>query len=155
MNTNDTRDMSDTNKTAILIKLASLEFEKIANPILAEYQLTASQYRILKFLYSRQNVSSRVVDIEKQFSITHPTALGLLDKLEKNGFVTKIANPDDARSKLVSLTEKAKVMQPAVESVGERVDNIMTENLSEQEKIQLISLLKKLLNKNTSENQNI
>lgn len=155
MNTNNTKYMSDTNKTAILIKLASLEFEKIANPILAEYQLTASQYRILKFLYSRQNVSSRVVDIEKQFSITHPTALGLLDKLEKNGFVTKIANPDDARSKLVSLTEKAKVMQPAVESVGERVDNIMTENLSEQEKIQLISLLKKLLNKNTSENQNI
>lgn len=155
MNTNDIKYMSDTNKTAILIKLASLEFEKIANPILAEYELTASQYRILKFLYSRQNVSSRVVDIEKQFSITHPTALGLLDKLEKNGFVTKIANPDDARSKLVSLTEKAKVMQPAVESVGERVDNIMTENLSEQEKIQLISLLKKLLNKNTAENRNI
>lgn len=145
----------NTNKAAILIKLASLEFEKIANPILAEYELTASQYRILNFLYSRQNAASRVVDIEKQFSITHPTALGLLDKLEKNGFITKIGNPDDARSKLVSLTEKAKAMQTAVESVGERVDNILTENLSEQEKIQLISLLKKLLNKNTSENQNI
>lgn len=145
----------NTNKAAILIKLASLEFEKIANPILAEYELTASQYRILNFLYSRQNAASRVVDIEKQFSITHPTALGLLDKLEKNGFITKIGNPDDARSKLVSLTEKAKVMQTAVESVGEKVDNILTENLSEQEKIQLISLLKKLLNKNTSENQNI
>lgn len=155
MNTNDTKEMSDTNKAAILIKLASLEFEKIANPILAEYELTASQYRILNFLYSRQNAASRVVDIEKQFSITHPTALGLLDKLEKNGFITKIGNPDDARSKLVSLTEKAKAMQTAVESVGERVDNILTENLSEQEKIQLISLLKKLLNKNTSENQNI
>lgn len=155
MNTNDTKEMSDTNKAAILIKLASLEFEKIANPILAEYELTASQYRILNFLYSRQNAASRVVDIEKQFSITHPTALGLLDKLEKNGFITKIGNPDDARSKLVSLTEKAKVMQTAVESVGEKVDNILTENLSEQEKIQLISLLKKLLNKNTSENQNI
>lgn len=155
MNTNDTKEMSDTNKAAILIKLASLKFEKIANPILAEYELTASQYRILNFLYSRQNAASRVVDIEKQFSITHPTALGLLDKLEKNGFITKIGNPDDARSKLVSLTEKAKVMQTAVESVGEKVDNILTENLSEQEKIQLISLLKKLLNKNTSENQNI
>lgn len=155
MNTNDTKEMSDTNKAAILIKLASLEFEKIANPILAEYELTASQYRVLKFLYSRQDAASRVVDIEKQFSITHPTALGLLDKLEKNGFVTKMGNPDDARSKLVSLTEKAKVMQTAVESVGERVDNILTENLSEQEKIQLISLLKKLLNKNTSESQNI
>lgn len=155
MNTNDTKEMSDTNKAAILIKLASLEFEKIANPILAEYELTASQYRILNFLYSRQNAASRVVDIEKQFSITHPIALGLLDKLEKNGFITKIGNPDDARSKLVSLTEKAKVMQTAVESVGEKVDNILTENLSEQEKIQLISLLKKLLNKNTSENQNI
>lgn len=71
------------NRIAILIKIASLEFEKISNPILAEYDLTAAQYRILKFLYSRQTETARVVDIEKQCSITHPTVLGLLDNLEK------------------------------------------------------------------------
>ena len=143
------------NKSAILIKIASLEFEKIANPILAEYDLTASQYRVLKFLYSQQTEISRVVDIENQCSITHPTALGLLDNLEKKGFISKIVNPEDARSKVISLTEKAKVMQSEVEGVGDRIDDILTENLSDKEKIQLIKLLQKLLKIESEGEQNV
>lgn len=142
-----------SNKIAILVKIASLAFEKIANPILAEYDLTASQYRVLKFLYSQRTGGARIVDIEKQCAITHPTALGLLDNLEKKGFVSKLMNPKDARSKVISLTEKASRMQPEVEGVGERIEELVTANLSEQERIQLIRLLQKLLNMETGERQ--
>ncbi len=135
----------NTNRIAVLIKIASLEFEKISNPILSEYDLTASQYRVLKFLYSQQTGTSRVVDIEKQCSITHPTALGLLDNLEKKGFVSRLVNPKDARSKVISLTEKAKVMQSEVEGVGDRIDDMLTDNLLEKEREQLVKLLQKLL----------
>ena len=41
-------------KAAILIKKAALEFDKMSNPILAEYNLTASQFKVLKFLYSSE-----------------------------------------------------------------------------------------------------
>ena len=68
-------------RIAVLIKTASIEFDKMANPILAEYDLTASQCRILKFLFMQQNQSARIVDIEKECVITHPTVLGLLDSL--------------------------------------------------------------------------
>ncbi len=133
------------NKIAILIKIASLEFEKISNPILAGYDLTAAQYRVLKFLYSQQTGSSRIVDIEKRCSITHPTALGLLDNLEKKGFVSKVVNPKDARSKVISLTKRAKEMQQELDGVGERIEDILTSNLSYEEKQQLVKLLHKLL----------
>lgn len=133
------------NRIAILIKIASLEFEKISNPILAEYDLTAAQYRILKFLYSRQTETARVVDIEKQCSITHPTVLGLLDNLEKKGFVSRTANPEDARSKVVTLTEKTKLLQEELEGVGNKIDDILTANLTAFEKAQLKELLQKLL----------
>lgn len=86
-------------KIAILIKIASLEFEKISNTILSSRNLTASQYRILKFLYSQQEKQTRIVDIERHCSITHPTTLGLLEVLEKKGFILKRINPEDARSK--------------------------------------------------------
>lgn len=36
-------------RIAVLIKTASIEFDKMANPILADYNLTASQCRVLKF----------------------------------------------------------------------------------------------------------
>lgn len=133
------------NRIAILIKIAALEFDKIANPILAEYDLTASQYRVMKFLYSQPSETARIVDIEKDCSITHPTVLGLLDNLEKKGFVVKLVNPEDARSKVVSLTDKAKDMQSDLEGVGEKLNSRLTENLSEQEKDQLLNLLQKML----------
>lgn len=132
-------------KIAILTKIASLEFDKIANRILSEYDLTASQYRILKFLYSQETKSSRVVDIEKECAITHPTALGLLDNLEKKGFILKIVNPKDARSKLLSLTEKAQNMNDELEAAGNKIEDLMTENLSDEERTQLAQLLQKLL----------
>ena len=132
-------------RIAVLIKKASIEFDKMANPILADYDLTASQCRILNFLFMQQNQSARIVDIEKECAITHPTVLGLLDSLEKKEFVLKIVNPKDARSKLISLTPKAKCMQTELETVVAKIDHIWVENLSEQERKQLQKLLQKLL----------
>ena len=135
----------NTNRIAVLIKTASIEFDKMANPILADYDLTASQCRILKFLFLQQNQSARIVDIEKECVITHPTVLGLLDSLEKKGFVLKIVNPKDARSKLISLTPKAKSMQSELEMVVAKIDHTWVENLSVQERKDLQKLLQKLL----------
>ena len=142
----------NTDRIAVLIKTASIEFDKMANPILAEHALTASQCRILNFLFMQQNQSARIVDIEKECVITHPTVLGLLDSLEKKGFVLKIPNPKDARSKLISLTPKAKDMQHELEMVVAKIDHTWVEHLSEQERKELQKLLQKLL-KTESENQ--
>ncbi len=142
----------NADRIAVLIKTASIEFDKMANPILADYDLTASQCRILKFLFMQRNQSARIVDIEKECAITHPTVLGLLESLEKKKFILKIVNPKDARSKLISLTPKAKCMQTELETVVAKIDHIWVENLSEQERKELQKLLQKLL-KTESENK--
>lgn len=139
------------NRIAVLIKKASIEFDKLSNPILSKYDLTASQCRVLKFLYSEKTGSARVVDIEKECAITHPTVLGLLGSLEIKGFVTRIINPEDARSKLISLTKKALDMQPELEGVVEEIDDMLTDNLSGKERKQLAVLLRKLLKAETEE----
>ena len=133
------------NKVAILVKKASLEFDKIANPYFMEYDLTASQYRIIKFLYMQPTHTARVVDLERQYSMTHPTTLGLLDALEKKGFTTRVENPKDARGKLVALTEKADAMQNELEALGAKIENKLTERLSADERNQLVALLQKLI----------
>ena len=133
------------NKAAILIKKASLEFEKVANPIFAEYDLTISQYRILKFLYANESRTARVVDLEKNYSMTHPTTLGLLEQLEKKGFIKRVVNPNDARGKLVALTEKADAMQNEIEVLGDAVEKKLTQRLTAEETARLVELLGKLL----------
>ena len=134
------------NKVAILVKKATLEFEKISNPYFAEYGLSSSQYKVLKFLYIQPSRTARVVDLEREFSMTHPTALGLLDQLEKKGFTTRVLNPEDGRGKLIALTEKADAMQEELEALGNAVEEKLTEHLSAEERKELILLLRKLMN---------
>ena len=133
------------NKVAILVKKASLEFDKISNPYFTEYDLTASQYRVIKFLYAQSTRTARVVDLERQYSMTHPTTLGLLDALEKKGFTTRVDNPNDARGKLVALTAKADEMQHELEELGTKIEDKLTEKLTREEKEQLVTLLQKLI----------
>ena len=132
-------------KVAILVKKAALEFDKISNPFFAAYDLTASQYKVLKFLYAQPTRTARVVDLERQYSMTHPTTIGLLDALEKKEFTTRIENPKDARGKLVALTRKADDMQTELEALGSQIEDKLTEKLTKDEKEQLVTLLQKLL----------
>jgi len=133
------------NKVAILVKKASLEFDKLSNPIFARYNLTGSQYRVLKYLYITESRTARVVDLEREFSMTHPTTLGLLSQLEKKGFTQRVDNPEDARGKLVALTPKAEEMEKELFQLGEEIEIKLTELLSEEEREELVILLRKLL----------
>lgn len=133
------------NKVTILVKKATIEFDKMANPFFAEYDLSAAQFRIIKFLYAQSSKSARIVDLEKQYSITHPTALGLVDQLEKKGYVKRIPNPNDKRGKLVSLTDKADLIKKELEKIGDNIEQQFTKNLTVKECEQLARLLNKLL----------
>lgn len=132
-------------KVVILIKKISLEFDKIANPILQDLNLTVAQYKIVKYLLLRQNEDTIQQDIEKFFSLTHPTTIELLEKLEEKGFVTRIKNPADGRSRIIRLTEMALSKQDELIEVGNILESKMTEGLNDAETKQLMKLLEKML----------
>ena len=96
-------------RVAILVKKAALEADKVQAPILQSYDLTVAQYKFLKKLYYSPKDSVRVMDLENTFSMTHSTAIDILQVLEKKGYTTRIVNPKDARSKIVSLIVKVRL----------------------------------------------
>ena len=132
-------------KVAVWVKKATLQVNKIFNPILQPYDLTEAQYKVLKYLYALPSHTARQVDIEVYYSLTHPTMIGLLQSLEKKGFVSRVKNPEDGRSRLVSLTSKTIEMQDELVALGARLEARLTEKLSQKEREELIRLLQKLL----------
>ena len=132
-------------KVAILVKKAALEADRIANAAFGTYGLTASQYKMLRFLHCHREDRVRQVDLEKFFSLTHPTATGLLQTLEKKGLILRLPNPDDARSRLVTLTPAAQSKAEALVELGEGLEQQFTARLEEEERLQLVALLQKLL----------
>ena len=109
-------------KSAILIKKACLEFEKIANAVLEEYDLTVSQYKVMKYLYEESENGVRIVDLEKYYSMSHPTAIGIVQNLEKKGLVEYRDNPNHARSRYIAPTAKAVQKRPELESLGDDLE---------------------------------
>lgn len=135
----------NTDKIAILIKKAALEAEKVQMPILQSHDLSVAQYKFLKYLYNAPKDSVRVVDLETYYSMTHPAVIDILKVLEKKGYTQRIVNPEDARSKIVVLTEKAYAEQKELEGLGDIMEEAVTKNLTDNEKKEMIRLLHKLM----------
>lgn len=134
-----------SDKVAILIKKICLEIDKFSNPILEPYDLTISQYKIIKYLFIHPEELVRQVDIERYFSMTNPTVTGLVQALEKKGMIERITNPNDSRSKILCITKKTLDMKDLLYSLGEELEAKLTDKLTTEEKQELITLLKKLL----------
>ena len=77
--------------------------------------------------------------------MTHPAVIDILKVLEKKGYTTRIVNPDDARSKLVSLTEKAYAQQQELDELGDKMEEAVTRNLNAKETRDLKKLLHKMM----------
>lgn len=135
-------------KVSILIKRSSLVFDKLSNQLLIPYDLTGSQFKILMVLYNSPNASVRQTDIEAKFSMTNPTVTGLVQKLEAKDLVTRIPHPDDKRSKVLVLTDRAISMRDELLTLAESFEQQMTANLTSEEYAQLKLLLTKMLNLN-------
>ena len=137
--------MKNADKIAILIKRLSLEIDKLSNPILEPYDLTNSQFKILKYLLMSPPESVKQVDIEHYFSMTNPTVTGLVQKLEKKGMIERKTNPQDSRSKILCPTQKTIEMKDLLVRLGDSLEDELTGILSSEEKRELLRLLKKLL----------
>ena len=135
----------NADKIAIFIKRLSLEIDKLSNPILEPYDLTHSQYKILKYLLMSPPETVKQVDIEHFFSMTNPTVTGLVQKLEKKGMIEREVNPQDSRSKILCPTQKTIEMKDLLVTLGDKLEGTLTEVLTGKEKQELLRLLKKLL----------
>ena len=73
----------------------------------AALELTASQSFLIGYLVHHRDQPIFQRDLEHHFKITHATASGLLQRLEKKGFVQFRTGEKDRRCKQIVVMEKA------------------------------------------------
>lgn len=131
-------------KLSILIKKSSLLFDKYSNQLLAKHDLTASQFKIMLVLYHANQAICQGY-IEEKFNMTNPTVTGLVQKLEAKGLISRVPREDDRRVKQLVLTQQALDRKEELLSMERYLEDMMTKNLSEEEREQLCMLLTKLI----------
>jgi DNA-binding MarR family transcriptional regulator len=69
--------------------------------------LTMMQSHTIGYIYDSPNHTIPQRDLEKEFSRRRSTITGILKLMEKNGYITREYSKEDARVKMVTLTDKA------------------------------------------------
>ena len=86
-------------------------------------EVTAIQGMLLFFL--QKNDGSSLTQISQGLMLENPTVTGLIDRLEKLGYVKRSDHPSDRRVYLVHITEKGKKVAnkalPIVKKVNEEI----------------------------------
>lgn len=132
-------------RAAILIKRASLKFDRISNSVLGKYNLTTGQYKVMMYVLSKGEKGVRTADIDYYLAMSHQTTIGILRNLQKKGLIVYKPNPQDARSRLIKPTKEAYDEKEELEDAGEQLEDELTQSLTKEERKQLIQLLRKLM----------
>lgn len=91
-------------------------------------------------------------DVEREFQIRRSTVTGIVQLLEKNGFITRESVKWDARLKKVVPTEKAEKVRKHIFENIERVESILKRGISEDELAVCLDVLERM-SKNLSGNE--
>lgn len=100
-------------------------------------------------LISRRNcegVETYQKDIESEFKISRSTATGLLQNMEKLGYLYREVSEVDSRLKRIVLTEKSIELNKKVLNTFDQIENQLLTGFSDEEKKQLLEYLKRLEN---------
>ena len=100
-----------------------IPFHETSNPaeMIENKDLTSMQKHVLKFiLLETIHRDLYQKDIEEEFQIRKPTVTGILQLMEKNGYIYRECAKQDARLKRILPTEKAESLrQPILHSIEE------------------------------------
>ena len=137
----DEQSQLDLRLFRVWLKASQTITENILKDI-ESHNISRENFMILELLYNKG--PHPVQKISETFSIPSGSITYVVDKLEKKGFVERQPNPNDRRASNVVITEKGrtlfdKIFPKHVATISENVSFITNE-----EKEQLIYLLKKL-----------
>lgn len=103
-----------------------------------------AQGRILYVLWQDDHIS--ISRLSEQTSLANTTLTAMLDRMEKMGLIVRKADPQDRRSRLIALTEKAKSLQEDYTRISQQMNEIYYDGFTEAEVIQFESYLLRVLN---------
>lgn len=111
---------------------------------LAQMELTASQGRIMGYLVHRETAPcSR--DVELAFHMSHPTASGLLSRLEKKGFIEFCPDETDKRCKRIYVLEKGWQCHDLMHQTILNNEQRMIQGFTDQEQKQFSDFLQRAI----------
>lgn len=127
-----------------LIKSVNDKLKTKADAELKEQKLTFTQSRVLAFLEGRGGQATQK-EIERFLDVSHPTVVGIVSRMEQNGYLKCWTDGKDRRNKIVGLTPQAQAVGMNMEQSISVTEEMLLAPLSVQQREQLREMLLAIL----------
>ena len=118
-----------------IARLINVEYNNIMKPI----GLTSPQFRMIMQLQREDGVTqSRLANI---LAVGKVSISGLIDRLEQSGWIERRPEPNDRRSNLIFLTNKAQEIEARMLETGKSLTKQTLKNLTAKQRTDLVDLL--------------
>ncbi|MDM0088034.1 MULTISPECIES: MarR family transcriptional regulator [unclassified Variovorax] len=117
-------------------------FTRIADDGLREFGFAVGQLPVLVSLKERKTLSQ--AELARIAQVEQPSMAQLLARMERDGLVERVPDPDDKRSRLISLTPLATRRLPKAKAVMDAHAQQVLEGFSAEDMAQLMALLTRL-----------
>ena len=135
------------------INILSRKIKKRMNANMQDLGLTGMQSRVMHYILVKcadGPVFQR--DVESAFGMSRSTATGILQLMEKNGFIYRESVEKDARLKRIVPTKKAEALRPSILYHINESEAQMTQGISKKDVAVCKQVLLQML-QNLSENK--
>lgn len=128
-----------------LVFIASHAIEQSLNEELRPHGITFRQWQVLAAIgYLGENASQG--DIADRLGIESATLVGVLDRMERDGWIRRHPCPTDRRKKLVKTTDRVEPVWETMVECGHRVRQRALEGIGQREFQGCWKVLERLVN---------
>ena len=127
-----------------IIKLINDSIVAQVNLFLKPYEVTLRQLRILGYLHDNKDKLVTQKELEEELQVSHPTVVGILQRLEKKGLIKTFLNPNKKTMKIVTLIEYEAKLFKNINTEKEKFENKLLAGFTDAEKVQLEEFLIRL-----------
>lgn len=129
------------NQLCFPLYAVSKEIVKKYTPFLSDIDLTYTQYIAMMVMWEHKELS--VKGLGQKLLLDSGTLTPLLKTLEKKGFVTRERSKEDERFLVVKITEEGMDLRERALEIPQKIGGCIS--LSQEEALQLYTILRKLL----------
>lgn len=121
---------------------ASRQMARVYRERLGHYGLSQPQFFLLIALYEEDDIL--ITHLADKVALDKSTLSGIIDRLERDGFVKRVASPKDRRALYIRLTDKARNLQDDLTRIYNETNRRFLSRLTRQERSVLDEIMKKL-----------
>lgn len=135
-------DTETTNDPLKLMGQAHRAFARIVDPPLREFGFAMGQLPVLVALKKRQALSQS--ELARIARVEQSSMAQLLNRMERDGLIERVPDPNDKRSRLISLTATASRHLPKGKTILDAACKIALDGFNQKEIDQLAGLMARI-----------